>query len=88
MISDIEKTAFEEFEKVGDDGLFPNHTDKDIWISGFTAGALWELKGLDDFLWDMAEDYQLWDEEEKGLYPSERMFEAIGKWRESLRPKD
>ena len=37
-INKIEKLAFEEFEKVGDDGLFPNHTDKDIWIAGFKAG--------------------------------------------------
>ena len=37
-INKIEKLAFEEYEKVGDDGLFPNHTDKDIWIAGFKAG--------------------------------------------------
>lgn len=37
----IEKIAFDEFEKVGDDGLFPNHTDKDIWIAGFKAGYLY-----------------------------------------------
>lgn len=30
--------AFEEFKKVADDGLFPNHTDQDIWIAGFKAG--------------------------------------------------
>jgi len=33
-----EEIARYEFEKVGDDKLFPNHTDKDIWISGFKAG--------------------------------------------------
>ena len=33
-----EEIAFEEFEKVGDEKLFPNHTDKDIWISGFKSG--------------------------------------------------
>ncbi len=28
-----------EFAKsVGDDGLFPNYTDKDIWMAGFEAG--------------------------------------------------
>jgi len=32
--------ANEEFEKVGDEGLFPNHTDKDIWTAGFKAGYL------------------------------------------------
>jgi len=34
----IEQTANEEFKNVGDEGLFPNHTDKDIWISGFKDG--------------------------------------------------
>lgn len=33
-----EEVASKEFEKVGDDKLFPNHTDKDIWVSGFVAG--------------------------------------------------
>ncbi len=34
----LEIVANEEFKNVGDDGLFPNHTDKDIWIAGFKAG--------------------------------------------------
>ena len=34
----LEHLANEEFKKVGDDGLFPNHTDKDIWTAGFKAG--------------------------------------------------
>jgi hypothetical protein len=33
-----EQIALEEFTKVGDDGLFPNHSDKDIWVAGFKAG--------------------------------------------------
>lgn len=36
----LEHLANEEFKKVGDEGLFPNHTDKDIWIAGFKAGYL------------------------------------------------
>lgn len=36
----LEHLASEEFKNVGDEGLFPNHTDKDIWISGFKAGYL------------------------------------------------
>jgi hypothetical protein len=40
----LEIIAREEFTKVGDDGLFPNHTDKDIWISGFKAGYLYMPK--------------------------------------------
>ena len=39
---DFESVANEEFKNVGDDGLFPNHTDKDIWISGFVSGLKWK----------------------------------------------
>lgn len=28
---------------VADEGLFPNHTDKDIWVSGFKSGLEWLL---------------------------------------------
>ena len=34
----VEEVAFKEFNNVGDKGLFPNHTDKDIWVNGFKAG--------------------------------------------------
>jgi hypothetical protein len=37
-INRIEVIALLEYEKVGDDKLFPNHTDKDIWVSGFITG--------------------------------------------------
>ena len=36
----LEHLANEEFKNVGDEGLFPNHTDKDIWTAGFKAGYL------------------------------------------------
>jgi len=36
----IEEIAFKEYENVGDEKLFPNHTDKDIWIAGFKEGYL------------------------------------------------
>ena len=36
----LEYLSNESFKNVGDEGLFPNHTDKDIWISGFKAGYL------------------------------------------------
>ena len=36
----LEHLANEAFKNVGDEGLFPNHTDKDIWIAGFKAGYL------------------------------------------------
>lgn len=38
MGPDLEKTALEAFKNVGDEGLFPNYTDRDIWLSGFKAG--------------------------------------------------
>ena len=45
-ISQVEQLALEEFKKVSDEGLFPNHTDKDIWISGFKSGV--EFNNWDD----------------------------------------
>jgi len=42
--SEAEKIANEEFKNVGDDGLFPNHTDKDIWVAGFREAIIWVLK--------------------------------------------
>ena len=36
----LEHLANEAFKNVGDEGLFPNHTDKDIWTAGFKAGYL------------------------------------------------
>ena len=44
----IEEIAFEEFKNVGDDGLFPNHTDKDIWIAGFKAGYSYLLNKIEN----------------------------------------
>jgi hypothetical protein len=44
------KTIFEnsitEFENVGDEKLFPNYTDKDIWVYGFNIGAQWYREQL------------------------------------------
>jgi hypothetical protein len=34
----------EFIENVGDDGLFPNHTDKDIWMTGFEVGYKYYMK--------------------------------------------
>lgn len=34
----VEALGLMEFAEEGDDGLFPNHTDKDIWLKGFSAG--------------------------------------------------
>jgi len=38
QVEGVEQMAFKEFENVGDEGLFPNHSDKDIWVNGFIAG--------------------------------------------------
>jgi hypothetical protein len=31
----------------GDEGLFPNHSDKDIWVKGFVAGLKYMQENLD-----------------------------------------
>jgi len=36
----LEYLSNESFKNVVDDGLFPNHTDKDIWTDGFKSGYL------------------------------------------------
>jgi hypothetical protein len=35
---------------------------------------------LEDFFFQVAEDYHLWDEQEKGEYPIGRTFEAMKKF--------
>ena len=42
----VEELALKEFENVGDDGLFPNHTDKDIWVAGFMAGIKYKINNI------------------------------------------
>jgi hypothetical protein len=42
----VEAVAEVEFTKVGDEGLFPNYTDKDIWIDGFVSGFGWKAEVL------------------------------------------
>jgi hypothetical protein len=33
----VEQWANREFENVGDEGMSPNHSDKDIWVNGFKS---------------------------------------------------
>ena len=47
-----EQIAFEELKKVGDEGLFPNHSDKDIWVSGFMAGYNYKAARTEIEYWD------------------------------------
>lgn len=47
----IDNAVVKAYENVGDEKLFPNHTDKDIWMNGFYEGAKWyrqELKVIND----------------------------------------
>jgi len=48
QISDeeIDNAVVEKYENVGDEKLFPNHTDKDIWMNGFYEGAIWYREQL------------------------------------------
>lgn len=45
-INNLEKLASMVFDNTdhGDDNLFPNHTDKDIWMKGFIAGVQYKIK--------------------------------------------
>lgn len=38
------------------------------------------ISEFEDFYFDTCEDWQLWDEEEKGEYPAERILEAMKKF--------
>jgi hypothetical protein len=43
---EIDNAVVKEYENVGDEKLFPNHTDKDIWMNGFYEGAKWYRQQL------------------------------------------
>jgi hypothetical protein len=45
---EVEKIANEQYENVGDEKLFPNHTDKDIWVSGFVAAVEYIKSQVED----------------------------------------
>jgi lipoate-protein ligase A len=38
---EIDNAVVLQYENVGDEKLFPNHSDKDIWMNGFYEGAKW-----------------------------------------------
>jgi hypothetical protein len=58
----IEQIALEELKNVGDDGLFPNHSDGDIWVSGFMAGYNYKAAQDELELWDITLNDGLEDE--------------------------
>ena len=37
-VLEIENIGYELVKSVGDDGLFPNYTDENIWVDGFKSG--------------------------------------------------
>jgi hypothetical protein len=43
---EIDNAVVKEYENVGDEKLFPNHTDKDIWMNGFCEGIKWYREQL------------------------------------------
>jgi len=43
---EIDNAVVKEYENVGDEKLFPNHSDKDIWMNGFYDGARWYREQL------------------------------------------
>ncbi len=43
------------------------------------SGSL-SVSELEEFFYEMGEDWLLWDEEEKGQYPVQRTFDAMKKF--------
>jgi len=43
---EIDNAVVKVYENVGDEKLFPNHSDKDIWMNGFYEGAKWYREQL------------------------------------------
>lgn len=43
------------------------------------SGSL-PIAELEEFFYEMGEDWHLWDEEEQGQYPIQRIFEAVKKF--------
>jgi hypothetical protein len=85
-IVDYQSLMEEEWEQVEDDKMFPNHSDKDIWMNGFYSAYRAsitirdkefenKINALNTFLDQTGEDINLWEEEENGPYPFDR-FEA------------
>jgi hypothetical protein len=46
------------------------------------SGSL-PINELEDFFYEMGEDWHLWDEEEQGQYPIQRIFDAMKKFIET-----
>lgn len=75
----MDKTALIEkyWDMVGDDKLFPNHTDKDVWINGFLAG----LEAFEDLQQQKLKKYQIdsWNPKFCKIVYAENSDEALAK---------
>ena len=45
-----------------------------------------DIKELEDFYFQTGEDWHLWDEQELGPYPVQRIFDAMKKFIDSKKP--
>ena len=48
-------------------------------VKPVVSGSL-PIAELEDFFYEMGEDWHLWDEEEQGQYPIQRIFDAMKKF--------
>lgn len=61
-------------------------TDKTLLENEKQPSCLADVSGslliseLENFYYEMGEDWHLWDEEEKGQYPIQRVFDAMKKF--------
>ena len=46
---------------------------------GAVSGSL-PIAELEEFFYEMGEDWHLWDKEEQGQYPVQRIFDAVKKF--------
>ena len=44
------------------------------------VGGSLPIAELEEFFYEMGEDWHLWDEEEQGQYPIQRIFDAVKKF--------
>lgn len=48
--------------------------------SNLPVSGMLSLAEIETFIWEIGEDYHLWDEKEQGQYPAKRVLTAIQKW--------
>jgi len=87
---DCSTLANKEWDNVGDDKLFPNHSDKDIWMNGFETAYKSiiniRLKEFEDFLEETGEDINMWDTNSgRNPYPASRIISALKNKIESIK---